>query len=954
MSDKGVVLEQRTVDLAAKALDGLGSEAHIPQTRVNAAMAATALRKDLAHAEQPTWVCGGEGQCYGCPVCEPENYNPDGTPRKPQEERPAPGKPLLSLTQDGDQWCALLGPNLQEGQAGFGDTRFFAVEALAVALWERAEQATPAEPAPAEQWYLHRGVCPAHVLAEVVFRPDRTPLLRAYCGAQQYAHQCRRAPDSSVIERCAGCLAETTKHALAASKVAPAEPAGGAEPGGQTRSMTACAACGILRAAEDLTPLPSGLTCADCMIQAAGDELAEAESPVAENAPGWCSNCGDSLEGYNHGTEKAPLCIKCAADFAWGAEAPPPEKTCEPCTRGECLHAGSREHPACPSLRPRPAPPAAEGECPVAKKSCGTCVKDHPCKSFAECHASGTWMVHWNSESAHPAFDPKTAPRVLGPRRQWRGRPNYIEPKPAHPAAAGEGECPHYQNSRFCGLLGLCGCHEVRDLLPHGSNMRSTCPLRDLAADRARLERECAEWRADRVGLLDQIGELRKCAERADAMTGEETRKTVVAEERAEQAEAALLKLAENILLPRCALKTGDLLQLAGQSESLVVVEAKFVGPSRADDHEKSLNANWRCTAKGQDGKLRHLTDTDLTAATLVWRAEEAIEARAQAAEEVLKGCPRLPEWVDRGAAAGALRFCAGETRSWRLAHDGGALAEGVPEALALVEVVAVAIERAPVAPPAPVPGRAYPPPGTEARQHESPPDPSPESGGCPHLKSDGFCTHFDTCHACPVPCVYRFEHEAECRVDCPIRAFAASEAELRERAEQAEARAAELEDEIASVRSIIGCDEGTETDETASALVDDLASANAAREAAEQKVKRCFRLPVVNQDVPDPQTASRNYYATALRNAALWAEEHHHFSGPPLRELADAIERGTEGEGVWVPVAPEQRARLLRDLPEAASYLEHITRPDGADFLRLLREWLEPEPGKPEGGTHV
>jgi hypothetical protein len=27
-----------------------------------------------------------------------------------------------SLTKDGNQWCFLLGPNLQDGVAGFGDT----------------------------------------------------------------------------------------------------------------------------------------------------------------------------------------------------------------------------------------------------------------------------------------------------------------------------------------------------------------------------------------------------------------------------------------------------------------------------------------------------------------------------------------------------------------------------------------------------------------------------------------------------------------------------------------------------------------------------------------------------------------------------------------------------------------------------------------------------------------
>jgi hypothetical protein len=31
---------------------------------------------------------------------------------------------------DGDQWCALLGENLQEGEAGFGNTPIEVVQAL--------------------------------------------------------------------------------------------------------------------------------------------------------------------------------------------------------------------------------------------------------------------------------------------------------------------------------------------------------------------------------------------------------------------------------------------------------------------------------------------------------------------------------------------------------------------------------------------------------------------------------------------------------------------------------------------------------------------------------------------------------------------------------------------------------------------------------------------------------
>jgi len=36
----------------------------------------------------------------------------------------------IRLSLDGDLWCALLGENLQEGTAGFGDTRYDAIRAL--------------------------------------------------------------------------------------------------------------------------------------------------------------------------------------------------------------------------------------------------------------------------------------------------------------------------------------------------------------------------------------------------------------------------------------------------------------------------------------------------------------------------------------------------------------------------------------------------------------------------------------------------------------------------------------------------------------------------------------------------------------------------------------------------------------------------------------------------------
>ena len=40
----------------------------------------------------------------------------------------------VTITLDGDQWCALLGVNLQEGLGGFGDTPSDALRDLASAI----------------------------------------------------------------------------------------------------------------------------------------------------------------------------------------------------------------------------------------------------------------------------------------------------------------------------------------------------------------------------------------------------------------------------------------------------------------------------------------------------------------------------------------------------------------------------------------------------------------------------------------------------------------------------------------------------------------------------------------------------------------------------------------------------------------------------------------------------
>lgn len=40
----------------------------------------------------------------------------------------------IDVFMDGDKWCCLLGENLQEGRAGFGDSPIEALEDLCAAL----------------------------------------------------------------------------------------------------------------------------------------------------------------------------------------------------------------------------------------------------------------------------------------------------------------------------------------------------------------------------------------------------------------------------------------------------------------------------------------------------------------------------------------------------------------------------------------------------------------------------------------------------------------------------------------------------------------------------------------------------------------------------------------------------------------------------------------------------
>lgn len=67
--------------------------------------------------------CGLDVECVDC------NLNPD-----------ARFEHTLTVEKDGDSWCALFGINLQEGIAGFGDTREKAIIKLGNALQEQSQR----------------------------------------------------------------------------------------------------------------------------------------------------------------------------------------------------------------------------------------------------------------------------------------------------------------------------------------------------------------------------------------------------------------------------------------------------------------------------------------------------------------------------------------------------------------------------------------------------------------------------------------------------------------------------------------------------------------------------------------------------------------------------------------------------------------------------------------------
>jgi len=195
----------------------------------------------------------------------------------------------------------------------------------------------------------------------------------------------------------------------------------------------------------------------------------------ADPAPDICAECGDGLDGYSYGGEGEPLCIECATREV---EVPAPKKACETCMGSWCAGRMSES-----------------GECD-----------------------------HW--EGAPVELIKRTMQRIS---QAWQRRALLAEaalrdlhgpPVAAPPSAAPEGECPP-------------GCCEHSDEECDFARANREA-FRALAADRAKLERECAERRVDRRGLVEQFETQRERAQKAEARVAELEGKLAEAERKAE------------------------------------------------------------------------------------------------------------------------------------------------------------------------------------------------------------------------------------------------------------------------------------------------------------------------------------------------------------------------------------------------------------------------------------
>lgn len=215
---------------------------------------------------------------------------------------------------------------------------------------------------------------------------------------------------------------------------------------------------------------------------------------------------------------------------------------------------------------------------------------------------------------------------------------------------------------------------------------------------------------------------------------------------------------------------------------------------------------------------------------------------------------------------------------------------------------------------------------------------PAPEPGECPHFDAalcsvgEGGCSLAARLSGKPSNCFWQ-PHE---RASCILRALDASDGKLRE-------RVAELNGELADAKL---CWERTQLELVKrqnlkiAELESALASANAAREDAEEKAKGCFRLPSSGK----AKTGWRLCLESAADLAEADAQQH---NASDLRALAASIERSTEGgEGWWVS-AEKVRKVEAHTLSEYQAIVHGVLR-----ILGIPASWLEPAPGGPGDGV--
>ena len=442
-------------------------------------------------------------------------------------------------------------------------------------------------------------------------------------------------------------------------------------------------------------------------------------------------------------------------------------------------------------------------------------------------------------------------------------------PRPAPPADVHEGECPLATQMEEYGLSLHHNYPPDKGRIDHWAK-----EVRALAADRARLERECAEWRADRVGLVVERDALGKAV-----------------------CEAAVIhrEIHEALGVP--------------EGESIIATARKL--RERAEQAEAQ-----------KVGMAAGLAEAN--------RLRREAEVRAQAAEKVARGSfpvPDDPAFQDLKRVDRALRF----TADFIATHYDEIGARDFPPPHRLCRLLADAIARGPE-------GEGVWVTRERAQKSEA------ALAAC-RLKSSRRkraiqdlqrnAMHWQGEYAS----LYGFAegglNTGKVLADNETGGWTwltPDATAYRDALAGAEAR-------LAAIGDLVGLPAEADLTVAVKELQTRAAAENRAACPAcggrgvrkHQQIEWAFEATVpCTECVPGAQKVIN--VMRDLVNEMRKAQ----------REKKEA-EKRVEGEGVWVPVAPEQRERLLRDLPEAASYLEHITRPDGADFLRLLRERLAP-----------